>query len=76
MELIFFRSQQLVVDFFILGVVKLIILRKRRVRFMIFMSQAQIDKVEQDRLKRKQNKYPDRLYQIELGFIKNLEINC
>ena len=32
---------------------------------MIFMSQAQTDKVEQDRLKRKQKKDSDRLAQIE-----------
>ena len=35
---------------------------------MIFMSQAQIDKVEQDRLKRKQKKDSDRLTQIEKDY--------
>jgi len=35
---------------------------------MIFMSQTQIDKVEQDRLKRKQNKNSDRLTQIEKDY--------
>ena len=35
---------------------------------MIFMSQAQIDKVEQDRLKRKQKKDSDRLAQIERDY--------
>ena len=35
---------------------------------MIFMSQAKIDKVEQDRLKRKQKKDSDRLSQIEVDY--------
>ena len=35
---------------------------------MIFMSQAQIDKVEQDRLKRKQKKDSDRFAQIEKDY--------
>ncbi len=35
---------------------------------MIFMSQSQIDKIEQDRLQRKQKKDSDRLSQIELDY--------
>jgi hypothetical protein len=35
---------------------------------MIFMSQAQIDKVEQDRLKRNQKKNSDRISKIEIEY--------